>query len=63
MKELMEELKWVFTSIFINSTEIFPSEKAIFLNGIRTFAANKKCNLKHKDEQRRWEHIFIAAVG
>jgi hypothetical protein len=26
IKELMEELTWVFTSLFMNSTEIFPTE-------------------------------------
>jgi len=59
----MEELAWDFTSTSMNSAEIFPTEKAIFRNGIRTFAKNNKCSSKHKDEQRRWEHIFIAAVG
>jgi len=59
----MEELTWVFTSTFMNSAKIFPTEKAIFPNGIRTFEENNKCSSKHKDEERRWEHIFIAAVG
>jgi hypothetical protein len=38
-------------------------KKSIFLHGIRTFAENKKCNLKNMDEQRRWEYFLIALVG
>jgi hypothetical protein len=46
IKEQMEELTLCSVPIFMNPTEIFPTEKVIFRHGIRTSAENNKRSLE-----------------